>query len=866
MSELPPNILGGKRMGADPTGAIAPAEGRRLAGADGAVAYTVADFGDADPESLAESVLRGLPDLGMIVFDHDLCILRLGGEDELRDAWVPGARVGQNALDVLPQGASVRVARQLVAALRGRAGTFESACADGRRFTVSVVPIRSAGGDVIAGAAVARAANPSGPAPRPAAEVPARGVGIVPRRALLLRLAEASHARVLLLTAPAGCGKTTVIAQWAEADGRLFAWVRVTERDRDPEVLRASVRSVLAGCEPPFVLVLDDAHHLASGPACEAVATLVDDLPDGAQIVIASRTELPLALGRLLAGNDLVRLGPRHLALSAAETASVLAANGVEIPAEDAEALNRRTDGWPVGVALAARALADEPRAAPDVAQPGGLDRILSDYLSDELLDPLPPRTLDFLLRTSVLERMSGSLCDAVLGESGSGETLAALERSNMLIVPLDQSGEWYRLSPVLRDVLRSRLRRGEPGAEAEIHARASRWWEALGDIEAAVHHARLAGDIPRAAELVGRILPTYQLSGRAGLIARLLGEFSDDELRRSPLLSVAMAWACLTTGPAEACHHWSAVAEGAAAQPLPAIGGSDADEGAGPAFALLRAAVAAHGIAAMGADAVLAASVTPPGSPWTALCRYYAGVAAELTGDRDDARSCLDDGLRLASIAAPALRASILAQLQLIAQNEGDGEGARTLAEDADAVLHEHGIEGHPDTAIVDAVWALMLAKDGHETQARDRARRAVQKLDERAPAAWSEAQVRIVLAHARLCLGDGPGARALEARARRAVSTGAADAASLKEQLDSLRLTLDAFPATTIPGAGHLTAAELRVLRHLPTHLSFREIGERLYLSRHTVKTEAISTYRKLGVNSRAEAVSQARDLGIL
>jgi LuxR family maltose regulon positive regulatory protein len=434
-----------------------------------------------------------------------------------------------------------------------------------------------------------------------------------------------------------------------------------------------------------------------------------------------------------------------------------------------------------------------------------------------------------------------------------------------MLIVPLDQGGEWYRLSPVLRDMLRSRLRRGEPGAEAEIHARASRWWEAQGDVEAAVHHARLAGDIPRAGALVGRILPAYELSGRTARLAQLLAEFADDELRSSPVLAVAMAWACLTAGPAEACHHWGAVAQGAAVQPLPAIDGA-LDDGAGPAFVLLRTAVAAHGVAAMGADAVLAASVTPPGSPWVALCRYYEGVAAELTGDRGHARQCLDDGLRLAAIAAPALRASILAQLELIARDEGDGERARTLAEDADAMLHEHGLEGHPDTVIVDAVWALMLAKEGHETQARERVRRAVQKLEARSSAPWSEAQARIVLAHARLCLGDGPGARALEAQARRAVETGAADAASLKEQLESLRLTLDAFPATTIPGAGHLTAAELRVLRYLPTHLSFREIGERLFLSRHTVKTEAISTYRKLGVNSRAEAVSHARDLGIL
>jgi LuxR family maltose regulon positive regulatory protein len=180
---------------------------------------------------------------------------------------------------------------------------------------------------------------------------------------------------------------------------------------------------------------------------------------------------------------------------------------------------------------------------------------------------------------------------------------------------------------------------------------------------------------------------------------------------------------------------------------------------------------------------------------------------------------------------------------------------------------MYEHGLENGSGGAIVEALSALDFAKHGSEAKARDRMERAAANLA--TPGwrpSWMQAQMEIVLAQAHLQLGDAPAARDLERAARRAIQEGARDATALRRRLTSLRATLDAFPAVSVPGSGHLTTAELRVLRYLPTHLSFRQIGERLYLSRHTVKTEAISAYRKLGVNSRSDAVRQARELGIL
>lgn len=826
--------------------------------------------GSRESEPLAESVLRDLPGVAVLVFDRTLRVLRTGGDARLREQWVPDVHVGQEAVDALALGPDA--APELRAALAGRSGGFEMSSADGHRtFAVTVSPVRSADGAVIAGTAIATAAGasrhqiPEVVSTRRDDAVQAR---IVARRALMLRLSEAATGRALVVTAPAGYGKTTVIAQWEQTDGRPFAWISLRPTHDDPGALSAAIRAALdaagvdaTGVRSPYVLVLDDAHHLRSDDALQVVADAIDATPRGSQVAIASRRELPLRLGRLTAEHDLVRLTARNLAFSAAEGAALLDAAGLDIGSADTERLVHRTEGWPAALALLALRLAEPDCSVADAAAAGACDRAIAEYLQEEVLAQLSAEDLRFLLGIAPLEQFSGPLCDVVLDASGSGEILRRLKAESVPIVPLDTRDEWFRLNGLLRDELAARLARHDPGAARAIHLRASTWWAERGDVATAIEHARLAEDMERVSELVARMLPSCILAAGCGQLERVLSRFGEDELRRRPMLALARAWAGVDTGPAEACHYWAAVAESALAL-------APATDAAVPAgLTLLRAVLAGDGVAAMGMDAVRAVGLEGPGSPWTPLDRYLEGVAAELVGDRQHALHCLEEGERLASIGAPAIRARILAQLALIALDEDDGERSRSLAEHAAAIVAEHALEGRPDLAIVDAIGALTLAKAGHESGARERAARVVEALEERGVVpAWNQAQTRLVLAQARLCLGEGPAARALEREASQAVRDGAADATRLAEELESLQATLDAFPATSIPGAGHLTAAELRVLRHLPTHLSFREIGDRLFLSRHTVKTEAISTYRKLGVNSRTGAVEQARKLGIL
>jgi LuxR family transcriptional regulator, maltose regulon positive regulatory protein len=853
---------------------------------------------------LAEQVLHELPGVAVLVFNQDLRVISAGGDALLSNVGSPDRLVGHDIVDVLAEQPAAAAAGRYREVLGGATLAYAGRSPAGTR-QMRLKPLRSAAGEVVAGLALIQtqtAAAADADAPdivfQPAIArllaPPAAGRNAVGRRALMLRLAQASEASVVLLTAPAGYGKSTLLSQWAAAESRPFTWVTL-DAAHGADVLVDAILAALAAVEPvaedvaaairtvasradgggvsvlsdflaartrPFVLVLDNAQHLVSPAALRVLGALMHSLPTHAQLVISSRMELDLAYGRLVARRALIRLTARELAMSAAEGAALLAAAGLELSSRQAEVLVRRTAGWPVLLSLVASALQEADQERVDVAAVDGRERIVEQYLRDEFLRPLPRETMHFLLATSVLERMSGPLCDALLEREDSARTLGRLADSNLPLIPLDRKGDWYRYNPFLRDVLQAELARGDARAVGELHRRASDWWQGRGDLGAAVRHARLAGSVARAGELVTRALPEYLL-GEHRSIGQLVDDFPRSEIATSPALGAAKAWAALADGRMEASRYWSAVAEGA----MQAAEGDGEDVGVRASLRLLRAAIAADGAAAMRRDATAAYELEPPGSPWRPLTCYLAGVGAALTGERSHARLLLREGDQLSAIAAPALRPRILAELALLAHAEDDLDAARELAEAADACAREQGRDDRADTAIVDAVMALTLAREGSEARARERTRAAIEKLDLRTwLPPWHDAQVRLLLAEAKLQLGDAPGARALEKQAAVALRAGARDAASLCERLLSLRATLDAFTNASIPGAGHLTAAELRVLRHLPTHLTFRQIGERLYLSKHTVKTEAISTYRKLGANSRSEAVRRAHELGIL
>jgi LuxR family transcriptional regulator, maltose regulon positive regulatory protein len=845
-----------------------------------------------DDDRLAMRALEELPGVAVVVFDRALRVRLAGGDALAAGTDGPDALVGRRVRDVLPAEVALAATPHCRSALAGRESTCAVRSPDGKRaFVVQTKPLRAESDEVIAGLAIARDVSPTAADVVPAGgseglrfRAPELRAEAVPRRALLVRV-ETTDAPVVLMTAPAGSGKTTAAAQIAAA-GPCCAWIPLEKRHNDPAVLTDTLLAATAsfdGREPPgagsadadgleavtealrtcparFVLVLDDAHQLHSRAALDIVAGAMRSVPSGSRLVIASRTELDLHHGSLVAGRALLHLRAPDLAMSAAECAALATGAGMEIPARDVEELARRADGWPAGVSLLAAALA-ERGAGASLGDVGGWEASIAAYLAEEVLHRQPEDVRRFLLESSVIEKLSGPACDAVLERSDSGRILRRLARGNVPMATVDERGPQYRLNPLLREMLTQELRGSDPSAVTRLHLRASDWFEQHGDMEQAIHHAREAGAIDRAAELVGRALPDYVLS-RTRRIADLVGEFPAAELRREHHLALARGWDAVCSGSAEATTYWVAAAEGA----LTRLDARARDSATGP-LALLRAAAAVGGVSDMADEAEHANRTEAPGSAWRPLACYLEGAAAELLGDRGRARTRLREAEQLASIGAPMLRPLILAQLSQVASDDDDAEGSRELAASADAVIYEHGLEDAAGGAIVEALSALDLAKDGHEAKARDRMDRASAKLAKPGwMPSWRRAQTQIVLAQAHLQLGDAPAARRLERMARRAIQEGAQDATVLRRRLTSLKATLDAFPAVSISGSGHLTTAELRVLRYLPTHLSFRQIGERLYLSRHTVKTEAISAYRKLGVNSRADAVRKAQELGIL
>ena len=301
---------------------------------------------------------------------------------------------------------------------------------------------------------------------------------------------------VVSVVAPAGYGKTTLLAQWAERNGQAFAWVSVDEEDNDPKVLLTYVAEALNAVEPigervfdalaspgssvpgsvvprlghafasmssPVVLVLDDVHLLHDTECRAALSVLADHVPAGSRLAFAGRAEPPVRVARLRAEGKIVEIGAADLSLTREEASSLLRAAEVALGEDDVAELHRRTEGWAAGLYLAALYLREGGTLGAAAAF-GGDDRFVSEYVESELLARIPRPQRVFLTRTAVLERMCGPLCEAVVGQPGSGATLADLAASNLLLVPLDRRGQWYRYHHLFRDMLLAELERLEPG------------------------------------------------------------------------------------------------------------------------------------------------------------------------------------------------------------------------------------------------------------------------------------------------------------------------------------------------------------------------------------------------------------------
>ncbi len=400
-------------------------------------------------------------------------------------------------------------------------------------------------------------------------------------------LGRGEHPAVLLVSAPAGFGKSTLLAQallgGTSGGGRPVAWLSLDSGDSDPSTYWAYVLAALrtaapglgdsaqvllespggapitsvltsllndlAAADEQIVLVLDD-YHVVHAPAVhEAMTFLVDHLPRQLRLVIATRSDPALPLARLRARGELVEVRAADLRFTEQETSLFLEGMGLHLSTGEITTLEGRTEGWVAALQLAALSLRGREDAAGFIDGFAGDDRHVVDYLVEEVVHRQPDDVRDFLLRTSVLPRMSGSLADAVTGRSDGRAMLELLDRENLFLVPLDDQRRWYRYHHLFADMLQARLLDELPGAAPELHRRASAWHEQDGDTSAAIEHALAAGDTDRAADLVEKVIPALTKERREAQLRRWMEALPDEVYARRPVLANGYVGALMSTG-----------------------------------------------------------------------------------------------------------------------------------------------------------------------------------------------------------------------------------------------------------------------------------------------------------------------------
>jgi LuxR family transcriptional regulator, maltose regulon positive regulatory protein len=722
--------------------------------------------------------------------------------------------------------------------------------------------------------------------------------GSVSRTALVNRLRAAGAFPTVVVVAPAGYGKTTVLAQWAAKDARQFAWLSIDERDNDPVVLlrhlAAALDSIdpiesrlvealgseepsvwgavmprlakhLASGESPFVLVLDDVDLLESEDAISIIATLIQNLPPRSMAALAGRRQPKLPVASYRAAGPLLEFGAYELALSRREAEMLLRACAVELEEDAMVELLRRTEGWPAGIYLTALAARDCPELldhSDGGVHIGGDDRYLADYIEAECLSELSPELYEFLRRTSVLEKICGPLCDAVLERNDSAVSLAALERLNVFLVPLDRHREWYRCHRFFRDLLRRKLVDEEPELVPVLNARAAEWFEAHDGPESALGYARAAGDTDGAARILSSIALKVHQSGRAATLESWLRPFDDDEqLEQYPAVAINGCRTHAVRGRPEEAERWLEAAERGVASRRKGVASVR------PCIAVMRSAMCASGPAQMRTDAVAARSKLRRGATWRPSALLVEGAAAILLGDDAKADSILEEAtLEAERHGSNETRVMALGERSVLAGARGDFQKAEGLAVEACELVEDTELKSYSTSALALAASARAMLRHGKWEKARHQltlAQNLLPSLTYALP--WLAIQVRLEVGHACITMRDRKGAQRMLEEAR-AILEAKPKLGVLSAGVDALAAEVDEMPADGASGNSALTAAELRLLPLLSTHLSFREIGERLFVSRNTIKTQAISVYRKLGVSSRSEAIARAGELGLV
>jgi LuxR family transcriptional regulator, maltose regulon positive regulatory protein len=461
------------------------------------------------------------------------------------------------------------------------------------------------------------------------------------------------------------------------------------------------------------------------------------------------------------------------------------------------------------------------------------------------------------------LERMSGSLCDAVVEKEGSGELLRELAHTNLFVVPLSEDGEWYRYHNLFADFLRYELTNTQPKAVPALHKRASAWFEREGMVFPAIEHATATGEYERPGTLIARHWFGYVATGQIATLERWLGALPEDRVDGDAALALVEAWISAMSGRREELERYLALAEGSSHEGRLPDGTASVESG----VAIVRATFAYGGVQSIVEAARHAAELEPElTSPHVALTRFGLGSGLYLSGDASQARKPLEEALELIGLGQPLVRLAVLFSLSSVALTEGHIDEAETLALEACALVDRFGLKGLPQATLAPIALGRMLAERGKLGEAQtelESALSARRKFPGLSP--WPTLLGLLALAQVRLARGDRAGTRTMLAEVR--VLMGAfPDAGMFPELLERQERKLQT--GTRWDGAlnGELTERELEVVRLLNSEISTREMAQILYVSPSTVRTHVKSIYRKFGVSSREKAVEQAHARGLI
>ena len=728
--------------------------------------------------------------------------------------------------------------------------------------------------------------------------VPVPRARIVSRPGLVEALEAGRSGRLTLVCASTGWGKSSLLAEWATAVTTPFAWVSLEKVDDVPlrfwrcvvagmsvaapaavatarrrleapvvaiadEVLPVLVNG-LADAGEPLVVVLDD-YHVISDPEIHAqLEMLLERLPSGVHFVLAAQADPPLHLGRMRALGDLAELRCEQLRFTDGEAAELLnRVHGLDLEAHEVQALQRRIEGWVGGLNLAALSLRRDAERERIVQALPGDDRFLVDYLWGEVVLAQPPAVRQFLVRTAILERLTGPLCDAVAEWSDSAGLLRELEAANLFIVPLDREHEWFRYHHLFRSLLLGQLERFAPELISDLHRRASSWFDGHGLMAEAIEHAMAAGDMHYAADELAHHWRTLYADGQTLSLMAWIERLPADAIAAHPTLAVVRAGLSRVVGRSEDIEPWLERIEPDAAE-MPAHGLASSVAGA---CALIRSM---HRLA--GGDVTGAIDSARrgfelermDGSQEQATAGYFLGVATFFRQPQQ-ARPLLERFLEVVGDEQDPRHRYVMALLAELFAFEGEIDTAQQLADNANGLTRRLGQEEHPPTNQVHiAVGAVALARGDHET-AEDQIERAV-TLAKRGRDRVEIAHTLLWLARVRACHGDLDGGRKALRQARELVpDLGLEAMPELVQAVESELANQTPTPVTVSEGE-KLTESELRVLRLMPSDLSYRDMAGQLYVSLNTVRTHALHLRRKLGASARAEVVARARQRGLL